>query len=830
MPLISKSIPNLIGGVSQQPDAIRFDTQCDVQDNAYPSVLEGLIKRQNTEHIATAVSGTPGSSDNYFVHYINRDPVERYAVIINADTSSGSISVQPLDGSSPPTVLTPDDANDYLTVASGYSAASAFRAITIADYTFILNRTVVAQMTEDVATSRNPEALIWIKKGDYGTRYYVKIAGEGTTIDPNLEFQHTTPNGSGSADRDEIDTNFITNRIVTGLEADNTANNRYQIYLSNTASVIWVRRNKNDSSYANEPFDITGNDGLGGQGLIVIKDEVESLTDLPTYGPNGFTVRVRGKADDERDDYWVKFETYEGVNQGNGSWVETVAPGSSVSLDPKTMPHVLIRQADGRFRLAACTGDTYTVDGETYTLPKWGDRICGDESSNQNPTFVDSNINDIFLFKNRLGLLSGENVVLSESAEFFNFFRTTVIALLDADPIDVAASDSRVSILTAAIPFARQLVLFSEQSQFVLQSGNEPLTPLTVSMTRTTSYDSVSIVRPISLGNSIYFGFNRGDYSGIRQYYITSDTETIFDATDISAQVPQYIKGQLRDIAGSSHEDVFAVLMNEDRNVLYLYKYFDQNGERVQSAWCRFVFPSNTDILGIEFIDTTLYMTVSRGDGIHVEQIRMEPGLVDTGKSYRTLIDRRVDQDDCTLSGDGKTITLPYKYYTGSEIEVVTKSGVRIPVTTVTNDSADIVVQESLTSVDFWVGEKYTMTYQFSTPVLREAAQGGGQGTISEGRIQIRYLRLSYSQTGYFKVTVTPDYRDSSSHVMTARILGSGNNIVGQVALEEGVFKVPIYAKNNQCSIVVTNDTPIPCELTSAEFEMSFNPRSARYA
>jgi hypothetical protein len=65
---------------------------------------------------------------------------------------------------------------------------------------------------------------------------------------------------------------------------------------------------------------------------------------------------------------------------------------------------------------------------------------------------------------------------------------------------------------------------------------------------------------------------------------------------------------------------------------------------------------------------------------------------------------------------------------------------------------------------------------------------------------------------------------------MTARILGSGNNIVGQVALEEGVFKVPIYAKNNQCSIVVTNDTPLPCELTSAEFEMSFNPRSARYA
>jgi len=830
MPLISKSIPNLIGGVSQQPDAIRFDTQCAVQDNAYPSVLEGLIKRPNSEHLATPILGTPDDSDNYFVHYINRDPVERYAVIINADTSSGSISVQPLDGSSPPAILTPDDADDYLTVASGYSAASAFRAITIADYTFILNRTLVTQMTNRVAEVRNPEALIWIKKGDYGTRYYIKVAGKGTTGDPNLDVSYYTPDGSGSADRDEIDTNSIANQVVSQLAADNTANSRYQIYLSNAASVVWIRRNKDDTSYDDEPFDITGNDGLGGQGLIVIKDEVESLTDLPTYGPKGFTVRVRGKADDERDDYWVKFETYGGVSTGNGSWVETVAPGSYVELDPTTMPHVLIRQPDGRFRLAACTGETYTVDGQTYTLPKWGDRICGDESSNQNPTFVGNNINDIFLFKNRLGLLSDENVILSESAEFFNFFRTTVVALLDADPIDVASTDSRVSILTAAIPFARQLVLFSEQSQFVLQSGNQALTPLTVAMTRTTSFESVSVVRPISLGNSIYFGFTRGDYTGIRQYFITSDTETIFDATDISAQVPQYIRGQLRDMTGSSHEDVFALLMKEDRNVLYIYKYFDQERERIQSAWCRYVFPENMSILGVEFIDTSLYMTVSRPDGIHVEVIRMEPGLVDSGKNYRTLVDRRVDQSDCTLSGDGKTITLPYDYHTGSDLEVVTKSGNRIPVVSATNGSPDIVVQDSLTGVDFWAGEKYTMRYQFSNPVLRESSGSGGQGTLIEGRIQVRYLRLAYSQSGYFRVEVTQRYRNSSVHPMTARVLGSGNNVIGQVALEQGVFSVPIYAKNSECSIVILNDSPLPCEITSAEFEMSYNPRSARYA
>ena len=145
------------------------------------------------------------------------------------------------------------------------------------------------------------------------------------------------------------------------------------------------------------------------------------------------------------------------------------------------MPHVLIRQADGNFRFARVDGDTYTVTvGSTtasYTLPKWGERTAGDLESAPDPSFIGRNINNVFFFRNRLGFLAGDNVILSEVSKFFNFFPETVISVLDSEPIDVAASHTKVAILKHAVTMGERLILFSEQTQFTLTSSSDNLTP-----------------------------------------------------------------------------------------------------------------------------------------------------------------------------------------------------------------------------------------------------------------------------------------------------------------------------------------------------------------
>ena len=58
MPLITRSIPNLIGGVSQQPEILRLENQATAQENGFSGVVEGLKKRPPTKHIAKISSSS----------------------------------------------------------------------------------------------------------------------------------------------------------------------------------------------------------------------------------------------------------------------------------------------------------------------------------------------------------------------------------------------------------------------------------------------------------------------------------------------------------------------------------------------------------------------------------------------------------------------------------------------------------------------------------------------------------------------------------------------------------------------------------------------------
>ena len=89
--LVSYTIPNLIQGVSQQPDAQRDPTQASIQINGVSSIAEGLRKRDNTETLAK-VSSTPFG--DAFFHSILRDQKEEYLSVI----SSSGIKVFDLDG------------------------------------------------------------------------------------------------------------------------------------------------------------------------------------------------------------------------------------------------------------------------------------------------------------------------------------------------------------------------------------------------------------------------------------------------------------------------------------------------------------------------------------------------------------------------------------------------------------------------------------------------------------------------------------------------------------------------------------------------------------
>ena len=83
MPAINQRIPNFLGGVSQQPDTIKFPGQVRVCDNAVPDVTFGLMKRPPGEFVKKLTNST----DAGYWYEIIRDGDEKYLVQMTALSS-----------------------------------------------------------------------------------------------------------------------------------------------------------------------------------------------------------------------------------------------------------------------------------------------------------------------------------------------------------------------------------------------------------------------------------------------------------------------------------------------------------------------------------------------------------------------------------------------------------------------------------------------------------------------------------------------------------------------------------------------------------------------
>ncbi len=790
--LISNSIPNLLNGVSQQPDTVKLPNQATVQENGLSDIISGLGKRPPTEHIAKLNTDTHTNSK---VHIINRDSTEQYVVLVN----NQSVKVYDLAGNAK-TVVTPDGVS-YLTSTA---PQDDFNLVTVADYTFVVNKTKVTAKSGSASTTRPDEAIYYIKNGQYKTTYKINIDGSEVA-----SFETLDNSSSGNA------SSITTDNIATELTNDLNSNlSGYTV--SRDGSIIYVSKNSGT-------FTSTVSDGLGGDGLILVKDKTNSFSDLPYKGYTGFVVEIVGDGGTEFDNYFVRWD--------GSAWVETVKDGLDNSFDVSTMPHLLIRTADGNFRFCKADGSTYTVSGTSYTEPEFASRTVGDETTSPDPTFVGRKINDIFFYRNRLGFLSDENVIFSKAGKFFTFWATTVTTAVDDDMLDVAVSHNKVSILKYAVPFNEQLVLFSDQTQFTLDA-EEALTAKTVSINQTTEYEIDDSCKPIGLGQNIYFGISRGSFAGVREYYVTSETE-IKDALDTTVNLPRYITGSITGIKGSSAENTLFGFASGERNALFVYKYyFDANQKALQRSWSKYVFDTNDVLLDGDCIQNFLYIVVKRADGTYLEKTNLKTNEVDTGLTFPVLLDRKTVLTGVYSSGTGKTTwTLPYQESAAKEVVLggswgSTQKGRNLFLSASTNTT--VVVDGDYSANPAIVGRKYTFKYQFPTFYVREQKSSGNSTTVNSGRLQLKNMSVIFGDTGFFEIVLTPLARTASTYKFTGQTLGSSTFTLGQPNLESGTFKLPIQCKNEDTKLVIQSDSFVPCNFLSAEWEGIFSVLSTR--
>ena len=820
MAVVSRAIPTLLRGISQAADSTKQADHADIQDNANSNPVQGLVKRSGTQFITNLSSSTVG---NVHIQTINRDTNERYIAVF----SNGNVKVYELDGTEK-TVNKPDG-TAYLNTST---PRTQIKTVTIADFTFVVNTSIETAMDTTPSAGNITQAIVFVNQVSDKTIYSVTV--DGVTA---------TDNTAGNA---TLSTTGVAADLVSGLNAGLTG-----FTISQVGPVIHIK--KNDGSN----FSIDGNDTQGNTQLTIVKDSVQRFTDLPTVSPNGYVVEVKGDESTNFDNYYVKFVTNNGNVFEEGQWEESVEAGIPFKFNYATMPHVLIRQADGNFRFARVDGDTYnlTIDGVStpFTLPKWGERTVGDTDSAPNPSFIGNKINNVFFFRNRLGFLSDDNVILSRVSEFFSFFPETVLSVIDSDPIDVAASHTKVAILKHAVTMGEQLILFSDQTQFVLSSSADNLTPKTANVLVATEFESSDLAQPVGSGSSIYYLTNKGAFAGVREY-ITQQDIAIKDASNITIHVPRLIPSNIFKLAVSTNEDVLVLVGTDNPNKLYINRWlYGDNFQKILNSWATFTLNPAKSIKNIDFIGTDLFMVIEEANGTTLEKLPFEAEFREPNAEFEFHLDHKVTEATTGVSvaynatNDVTTFTLPYRlngtmsvigrYLAANETStyvdtrgntIALKAGQLVQTTNTSNGSTTtITANGDYRNSKFIIGEPYTMHYRFSQQRMTEGGANNA-GEIASGRLQLHHFYIKFEDTGFFQVEVTPENRDTSVHKFTGRLLGAASAAVGQINLETGTFRVPIMSRADRVDIDVKNDTFLPTQLSSAEYEAMFHMRSRR--
>lgn len=769
-------IPSFSQGVSQQADKLKLPTQMKEIINGYPSLIEGLMKRYPTQHIKKIYDSVLPVSN---VTIFEKDNSEKYILIINEN----GIDIFDLEGNKK--TINFEAGPDYIKCIN---PKYDLQTCTIGDHVFVLNKNTVAKMLDDLYPKRYPNsALIYVKQGDTQSDYTI-------TVNSDIKITVTTSAESASAKTNVIAGNLV-NQLKTQLGTE-----KWNISLR--GSVIFLQ-NKN-----NENFEIYTTDSNGDRSLLCFKECAETVDDLPTLAPSGFTLKIVNNKQSTKDDYWVRFkpEKEDVTSITAGTWEECPCTGVKYKFDNLTLPHALVRNEDMSF---------------TYKALDYTDRKCGDDNSAPLPSFIDKTISDIFAYKARLCFLSADRFIASNPSDIYSFCRETTITELDTEPIDIPASNVNTANLLYALPFNKELILFSKRQQHVV-STNSVLSNKNISIGTITNFECAKNVKPVSSGSNMYFAFERGNFTGVREFFI--DQSQALDADDTTLHVANYIPKNVHKMSVSTLNDVLFLLSEEAEKEMYLYKFYYINSQKQQSAWVKWNFSGK--IISADFIDNTIILLMQYPDGVYIEKIDLTANQYDIkyqsnenkDVEFIVFLDRKVTIENCTYNEAEDETVFDVPYICEDDFVVVDDKGLELQITKRTDSENKTALTVNGKYSKVIVGIPYNFYVKF--PVLYNRDESGTQ--VYEGDLQLLDLNISLSKTGYLKACVTPLYSYVMEYEYTGKILDTPSCEMDAVPITDGNLTIPVLCLNKEVDIELYNSTYLPCHILDAQLWADF--------
>jgi len=566
--------------------------------------------------------------------------------------------------------------------------------------------------------------------------------------------------------------------------------------------------------------------------MNVVSEGVLTVEDLPKQCKHGMVVKVRNSANDE-DDYFLKFF---GNNDrdGDGVWEECAKPGTQIAFDPATMPLQLVRTSSTTFTLSQVSWENAQV-GDTDV-----------NGTNPRPTFVGKSINKMCFFRNRLVMLSDENIIMSRPGNFFNFWAKTATTFSNIDPIDLSCSSTYPAIVYDAIQVNAGLLVFTKNQQFMLTTDSDLLNPQTAKINSISSYNFNYKTNPISLGTTVGFLDNAGKHS---RFFEMSRLfrEGEPDIVDQSTVVSELFAKDLTLIS-SSRENNVIFFSEKNTNKLYGYRYFDSGNERILQAWFSWTLSGNIQYHCM--LDDDLYVVVNSGglSPLLKYSIKLDDSghFVTSGETFPIHLDC-AQQITLPLSATDPTsgattvlydpvaditfFTTPTGITSSNQLAVIdlnsyqdNKGRYQLADRKVVNNHDRIEIAGDWTGETFILGHLFNM--QVELPTIYYTYQSG-ENWRSDTRsdLIVHRVKFSFGDSGVYKFTL--DRGGKPQYVETREMNSADKLNTNTLAFLSKDFEtIPTYERNKNLKITISSEHPSPATILAYQWEGDYNNKS----
>ncbi|QOC54419.1 putative tail tubular protein B [Aeromonas phage Atoyac23] len=834
---------SVILGVSQQTPHDRRSGQMESQDNFLSDPVRGLARRWGTLQNASQLVSSAALADPTLV------------------TLAGKFNTKPFycDGREYELIYakqaTPETGplfcydrlnRKFLNVQFGGAAGSLANKIKTSGVASLVNigrfmlvavngfNPTYTQKEVMPAPNKARNGVIWIRQGAYSRTYSVDIkrpdgsvatvshktmsaAYEGVLDTSDIPWDKEDPGkyNKAVADRTNAYNTAVTKHIAASTEdiqPDTIAKKlrdkiATQLGIGNNVS---VRGAYVHFEYGANISNVTSTDGGDSTYVRTVVDTVDDIDKLSPWHYNGKVMRISPKKQSDTDAYYVRATSKTGSSFGEVTWKE--CPG--VEYTPTAA--FCVAWADGNTLFVGSTPEELNaMSGNKADAPKFEPSVVGDAKTSPLPYFMTGkSINYLGIFQDRLLIVSGAVVFASRPGDYFNWFRSTVLAVDDADPVEMYALGSEDDIIRWDSSFDRNHILHGERNQYLLP-GRTVLSPKSPSIQIMGSQQGTTGSEPKASGSYVFFtkGTSYGGSLHQIQMGASSDSSESFEC---SSQLDTYISGKPVQVVSVTAPYFVLLRLNNSLNEIFVYTYLDsmQGGERMYDSWSRWTWdPALGPCCGLShFNDELVKFTFRRGLGgtyLVADQCYTHSEL-----STRPYLDSMLNFGSVKeqLKNWPKEITdrLMVVYETGD------KAMLGAPYNRLSTDMPELL--EPANAAKAVVGYQFDAICRTTNPFMRDR---DGKSIIN-GRLTLSNLTLSTVNSGGVEGFVEFSGRRKQTVHFEGRLLTRTTNRVGRSPVVDAAVKLPVFHEVRECQVEFRALTWLPLTVAGIEWKGQF--------